>query len=120
MKIGVTADNACVSTVFDFSGWLSLFDINEGMICRLREISLDMGIVSLRVAQLRSLKIDTLICGAISEAAAMMIRHSGMRLITGITGNVHLVVEAYIKNDLDQPCFLLPGFESFRESVKLR
>jgi len=111
MKIGVTANGACVSTVFDFSKRLSVFDINGHTICCQNEITLEQSIISMRVAQLRILEIDTLICGAISEPAIMMIRHSGIRLIAGITGNINLVVTACIKQELARPCFLLPGFK---------
>jgi predicted Fe-Mo cluster-binding NifX family protein len=111
IKIGVPVDGVCVSTVFDFAASLSVFDVEENVVCRRSEIGLDRGVVSVRVAQLRSLEINMLICGAISEPAAMMVRHSGIRLVPGITGDVDSVVAACIKDELNQPCFLLPGFE---------
>ena len=111
MRIALPISGTHVSTVFDFAERLALVEIENNAISRRRGIDFAERIVSMRVAQLRKLEIDVLICGAISESAAMMINHSGIRLVQGITGGVDSVVEACVKGELNRPCYLLPGFE---------
>ncbi|MBN1574977.1 MAG: NifB/NifX family molybdenum-iron cluster-binding protein [Chitinispirillaceae bacterium] len=110
MRIAVAIDGTRVSTVFDFTEKLVLVEVEGGAITGIREIHFPEKIVSLRVARLKNLKVDTLICGAISEPAAMMIRHCGIRLVQGISGEIENVVEAFIKGIIENSRFFLPGF----------
>ncbi len=85
-------------------------DIDAGEVLSQQEIDFAEKLASLRVAQLKGLGIDTLICGAISEPVAMMVQHSGIELLSGIRGSIDDVVSAYMDSRLDRPHYRLPGF----------
>jgi predicted Fe-Mo cluster-binding NifX family protein len=110
MRIALPIDGKLVSTVFDFAERLCLVDIEAGRVRKQQEVDFADKLASLRVAQLKRLGIDALICGAISEPVAMMIHHSGIDLLSGITGDVDDVVSAYMDSRLDRPQYRLPGF----------
>ena len=111
MRIALPTNEELVSTVFDFADRLVLMDIRTGEVFNRGEADFVEKLASLRVARLRSLGVDTLICGAISEAVAMMIQHSGIELVSGIRGHVSEVVGAYIDGELHRACYRLPGFD---------
>ena len=71
---------------------------------------LDEKFALLRVTKLKVMKIDTLICGAISNPAVNMLRHYGITVITGIAGNIDRVTEEFLRGDSDFSQYRLPGF----------
>lgn len=110
MRVALPINGSRVSTVLDFADRLLLADVASGRVPKTREIPFPQTLLSTRVAELRDMGVDTVICGAISNPLASMISHSGIDLVTGITGDVNQVVEAYVAGELRQMKFLLPGF----------
>ena len=62
-----------------------------------------------RCSFIKKLEIDVLICGAVSRHFSGMLKASGVKIISGISGPAEDVLEAYLKGDLPQPKFLMPG-----------
>lgn len=67
--------------------------------------------ISQRCSFIRKLEIDVLICGAVSRIFSGMLKASGVKIISGISGPAEDVLEAYLNGDLSQPKFLMPGIK---------
>ena len=109
MKIAIPVWNGYVSTVFDFAHRLLLVDIQDGCETGRSEISLSQESIPERAGRLRSLRVDVLICGAISRPLAYMIMASEIRVLSYVSGRVDEVLEAYTTGRLIEPQFVLPG-----------
>jgi predicted Fe-Mo cluster-binding NifX family protein len=55
------------------------------------------------------LGVDTLICGAISRPLAYMITTAGINLIAWISGQVEDVLQAFLRGNVFDIQFLMPG-----------
>ncbi len=110
MRIAMPIHGSYVSTVFDFADRLLLVDIANNQTLKEDETFFPQTLPSIRVGKLRELGVNTLICGAISNALAAMIWHSGINLVSGITGEARQILDAYMKGQLYRPQYLLPGF----------
>jgi len=109
MRIVLPASGTCVATVFDFADTLMVVDIANMEIAGKQILSIPQSLPSIVAGKLRELKVNTLICGAISNPMAAMVWHSGIEVVPGITGEAEAVVQAYIHGQLAQPKFMLPG-----------
>ena len=76
-----------------------------------REISFDVYSPSERFEIVKKLKPDAVICCGISEVFDKMLQSAGIRLISGIAGDVEEVAEAFLCNRIDDPCFRMPGYK---------
>lgn len=110
MRIAVATEGSQVATVFDFARTLTVVDRAEGGITGENHVAFPETLPSIRAEALRSLGVDTLICGAISNPVAAMLSHSGISLVPGITGDTKRVLAAYMGGNLHRGNqFLLPG-----------
>ncbi len=76
-----------------------------------REISFDVYSPSERFEIVKKLKPDAIICCGISEVFDRTLQSAGIRLISGIAGDVEQVAEAFLCNRIDDPCFRMPGYK---------
>jgi len=109
MKIAIAIWNDCVSNVFDFADRILLVEIDADKEISRSQISFESKSFPQRVSQLKSLKVDLLICGAISRALAEMVYAAGIEVLAYVTGGVDDVLEAYRSGELGQPRFAMPG-----------
>jgi len=109
MILAVAVWNGRVSPVFDHSQRLLLVEAREGGRLHEREETLDQPFPLGRVARLRELRVNTLICGAVSKPLATLISASGIRVIAFTAGEVGDVVEAFLSGGLPGPAFWMPG-----------
>jgi predicted Fe-Mo cluster-binding NifX family protein len=110
MKIAIPVWNDCVSNVFDFAHRLLLVEIENGKEISRSEVELKAESLPQRVGKLKSLKVDVLICGAISRALAYMVTASGMEVLAFVTGRIDDVLGAYLTGQLAKPQFSMPGY----------
>lgn len=108
MKIAVSNWNGRVSPVFDVSRQMVVVEIDQGIIQRKSEESLHEDIAR-KVEKISGDGIQFLICGAISQSLAEVLTLRGIQIIPFITGNVDDVIQAWITDRLDRPCFAMPG-----------
>ena len=109
MRIALAVWNGRVSPVFDYSQRLLLVEVEGGRKLNEREEALLHRSPPRRMAQLRQLQVQTLICGAISRPLAALITTSGIRLIPFVAGDVKTVLNAFIAGSLPGPGFWMPG-----------
>ena len=62
-----------------------------------------------RCARLKEQRVDTVICGAVSNAFCRGLYASNIEVIQGIGGPVEEVLSAYLQGDLFQEAYLMPG-----------
>ncbi len=108
MKIAVSTWNGRISPVFDVSRHMVVVEIDQGIIQRKSEDSLDEDL-GRKVEKISGNGIQLLICGAISQPLAEVLALRGIRIIPFITGNVDEVIEACLADQLDRSRFAMPG-----------
>lgn len=109
MRIALPLWEGKISPVFDTAIRLLVVDINEQ-----REESrflyyIDENDLTQKCHSIKKLDLDTLICGAVSQTFLKMLLASGLDVIQEISGPAEEVLEAYLKGDIFQPRFLMPG-----------
>jgi predicted Fe-Mo cluster-binding NifX family protein len=67
-----------------------------------------------RCQHIRTLNVDILICGAISYIFLKMLQSSGLEVIQQISGQVEEVLKAYLKGNIYNTRFLMPGCKRYR------
>lgn len=109
MKIAIPVWDNQVSTVLDFSDRLIIVDCDSGSTGA--RSSADCGGSSIigRVARLKELGVNVLLCGAVSGPLERMIQASGIAVIPFLRGTVDEVLDAYLRNSLVDERFALPG-----------
>lgn len=109
MKIAIPIYRDNVSNVFDFAHRLLLVDIESDKAVERSEVELKAESLPQRAGQLKSLGVDVLVCGAISQALANMVTASGIQVLPYVTGRVDDVLQGYLTGQLVQPQFTMPG-----------
>ena len=109
MKLAIPIYNDNISNVFDFAHRLLLVDIENGKEANRSEVALESQLLPQRASQLKSLEVDVLVCGAISQVLANMVTASGIQLLPYVTGQVNDVLRAYLAGQLVKPEFTMPG-----------
>jgi predicted Fe-Mo cluster-binding NifX family protein len=95
--------------VFDVSRQVTLFDIEEGLVKTRSDVPLGSGNPAHKVEQLASLKVETVICGAISRPLGAMLAAHGIHVIPFVAGEAEDVVRAYLGGLLPSPAWAMPG-----------
>ncbi|MBA3017173.1 MAG: hypothetical protein KKD12_03290 [Proteobacteria bacterium] len=109
MRIAMPIWNDKVSPVFDTASKLLIIDEkNLNKVSRF-ETNLNESDLSRRCLRIQGLKINILICGAISRPFLMMLVSSGIKIISGISGLAEDVLNAYLHGSLSNSKYLMPG-----------
>ncbi len=109
MKLAMPVWDDCISTVLDFSDCLLVIDSESGVINNRSMVSFAGVTMVEKVARLRKLDIQVLLCGAVSRPMERMIMASGIDIIPFLRGRVGDVLNAYFSGRLLEPGFMLPG-----------
>ncbi len=109
MKVALAVWKGRISPVFDVSRQILVLDIKKGAVAgKIKEIYADDDSTR-RACWLAELKVQTLICGAISQALAGMLAAYGIKTIPFIAGGVDEVIDAYLAGALPNPNLSMPG-----------
>ena len=98
-----------ISPVFDTAGTLLVAEIEGGQVPSRRQEPLGGAVPGARVARLKALGVQVLVCGAISRPLAAMVAAAGIRLVPFVAGEVEEVVAAFAAGSLPAPAFAMPG-----------
>ena len=118
MKIGLTVWNGWISPVFDVCREALVLEIDDGDIVSMNRVGLDTATPLQKIERLVELGVDTLICGAISEAVHTEARHRGLTVAGFVTGQIDRVVQAFISGGLPTPEFSMPGCRGTRRRFR--
>lgn len=109
MKIAIPVWDNHVSTVLDFSNSLIIVECDSGSIGERSSDGFGESSIIEKVARLRDLGVNVLLCGAVSGPLERMILASGIVVIPFLRGTVDEVLDAYLNNRLVDERFALPG-----------
>ena len=109
MRVAFTAWEDRISPVFDSARRLLIANIeNEQVIGRQYE-PFNPQLISRLGEILKSMGIEVLICGAISQTPSAVIEASGVKLISFVGGKIDDILESYAKGVRIVPEFSMPG-----------
>ena len=111
MRIALSIWEDKISPVLDTAAKLLIVDNDNHRESRFEAHLLEKDI-SQRCAFIRSLGIDVLICGAVSRHLIKMLTASGIEIVSGISGHIEDVLQAYYQGGVTQSEFLMPGWEN--------
>ena len=111
IRITIPVFHNRVSPVLDTCTRLLVNDFEGNISVSKREISFVVYSQSERFEIVKNLKPDAIICCGISEVFDKMLQSAGIRLISGIAGDVEEVTEAFLSNRIDDPRFRMPGYK---------
>ena len=95
--------------MFDTCVRLLLIRIEHRRDLERSELHIETLSASERVAALKRAGVTTLICAGISNVLHTMLESAGIRVTSGIIGQVEEVIAAFMSNRLDDPRFFMPG-----------
>ena len=109
MKIAVPIWNDKISPVFDTASRLLIINTKNLSEIERFEIYLGEQDISKRCLLIHALKVNVLICGAISRSFSMMLMSTGVKIISEISGLAEDVLQAYLHGSLSNSKYLMPG-----------
>jgi predicted Fe-Mo cluster-binding NifX family protein len=109
MQVAIPEWEGRVSPVFDTASRMVLLQIEDGHEAGRREAQFTGMPPHLRVQRLVDLKIEVLICGAISRPLSAMCLSAGISIIPWVSGSLDEVVKAFLAGALPSPEYTMPG-----------
>lgn len=98
-----------VAPVLNWCSTIHIFPEDAGEDSQSREIVMLSLMAQERLKILKQEGVQTIICGALSQDLLSFGEGLGLRIIHGIAGEVGDVLQAYRSQNLDLPCYWLPG-----------
>jgi predicted Fe-Mo cluster-binding NifX family protein len=109
MRIAIPVWSGRVSPVFDVAKRLLVVDVDGGSEVSRGEVRLEDTRPWTRATHLAQLKVNTLICGAISRPLESMLGSVHVRVVPLACGSVEQVLGAFLAGNLAEDAFLMPG-----------
>ena len=114
MKLAIPIWEDKISPVFDTALRLLVVEVKDK-----REVSRFIYYIgdedlTRRCQHIRTLNVDILICGAVSYPFLQMLQSYGLEVIQQISGHVEEVLEAFLKGNIYNTKFLMPGCKRYR------
>lgn len=110
MVIAIANRRGCVSPLFDVSDRLCLIETIKGKEVRREAVLLKNRDPFGRAGEIANMRIDVMICGAISHPFETALISTGIRIIAFICGDLEAVVGAFMENSLTDIRFHMPGY----------
>jgi predicted Fe-Mo cluster-binding NifX family protein len=107
-KIAIPLFGTRISPHFTYATMALLIDIENGEVAQSREIALGAADELQRIQYLKSLEIDTLICGGISNIAERMLDEQAVNVISWVTGEARDALEQFLCKRLAPGTWLCP------------
>lgn len=109
MKAAFAAWEKRISPVFDVTRQIHLVEADRGAIVGESRESLAEDVPARKALRLAELGVHTLVCGAISRPLQEMVAAHGIRVIPFVTGELDLVIQAWLTGTLQNARFAMPG-----------
>ncbi len=108
-RVGIPIFESRISPVLDACKHMVVVDIDGGREVERQEISLEKTTLSERVEAFTRWGIRKIICAGVSDLMCKYLAAKNIVLISGIAGDLEKILDAYVCNKLDDPCFVMPG-----------
>lgn len=109
MRVAIANFDGRVSPVFDVAQHLLVLDVDAGEPTAREDVALTNCHELARVARLRELGVDVLICGAVSRPLEEAMMSAGVEVIARVCGPVDEVLAAFLQGPPISEAFLMPG-----------
>lgn len=117
-RVGIPIFESRVSPVLDSCKRLLVIDIEGGREVNRVEISLEKININERIEIFARWGIRKIICAGISDVMCRYLAAKKITLISGIAGKFEEILNAYVCNNLDDPCYVMPGKSGAKASLK--
>jgi len=111
MKIGIPIWEDKISPVLDTASRFLVIETDGKKEFSRYETYLEVQGVSHRCFRIKGLGVDILICGAVSRRLLEKLMALEVQIIPGISGPPEDVLRAYLRGNIDDAKFLMPGFK---------
>lgn len=102
--------NNQIAPVFDVSRIVCIVKTRDGKITRQTEATLADGQPGFDASRLKSLMVDTLVCGAISRPLHAMVTACGIEVIPFVAGDLEEIIQAWLCGALiHSTAYAMPG-----------
>ena len=108
-RIAIPIFQSRISPVLDTCNDLALVDLPEAAALPRATVSLKSLNPGERAAVMARQGVDKIICAGVSDLMTACIVSYGIRVISGLSGEVEQIIAAYQQDRLDQECFRMPG-----------
>jgi predicted Fe-Mo cluster-binding NifX family protein len=98
-----------IAPVFDTTRELHVVEVHSGKIVEETKENLTGNPSFGSALRLAELRVDVLVCGAISRQLHALITAYGIRVIPFMAGELDRVVAAWVQGDLESETFTMPG-----------
>ena len=109
MKVALPYWQDRISPVLDTADNFLLADVEGGIPGRSERINLSGRSYSEKAEFLKRRGVNLLLCGAVSEYCQGIFFSNGIEVIPWLRGKVDCVIEAFIKRNLSEATFRMPG-----------
>jgi predicted Fe-Mo cluster-binding NifX family protein len=109
MRLALTVWKDRISPVFDVARNILVVDVEDGIAVARRSEDFVEQDPFQKIARLAELRVQTLVCGAVSRPVAGAASAYGIRMIPFVAGNVEQVIAAFLTGSLLSPTFCMPG-----------
>ena len=109
MKIAITEWQGRISPVFDVATQLLIAEVESAIVNNEYIVKLHSKDFQVRIQEMTALKMDVLICGAISAPLEVALSNAGIEVVPQTCGEVRQVLHAFLTGCFDQDTFLMPG-----------
>lgn len=109
MKAAFATWNQRIAPVFDVAREIHVVDAESGRIVGESRETLSSDLPVHKALRLAELRIDTLICGAISRPLLAMVSGYGIRVVPFVAGDLREVIRAWLGGRLTGQSFAMPG-----------
>lgn len=117
LKAAIPVHGNCISPVFDWAQMIVIVDFTPRVKKKNTGSSRSRKVVSLRgipsggrANHLEQLGVEVLLCGAVSSELAQLLSNKGIRVVSGIMGEVENIIEAFRSDCISNPEFTMPGW----------
>jgi predicted Fe-Mo cluster-binding NifX family protein len=102
-KVAIPRRGELVAPCFGYSATVSIFAVADGAVAQQTDFILQSPRDLDRLRLLRDQGVDTLICGGVQERFENLIRASGIRVISWVSGDVEDLLGAFLRGELKEP-----------------
>ena len=108
-RIGIPIFESRISPVLDACHRLMVVDIDGGLEVKRVEITLEKSDITERIEVFTRWGIGKIICAGVSDVMCRYLAARNIILISGFAGKVEEILNAYLCNRLNDPCYMMPG-----------
>jgi len=109
MLIAIPEWNGRISPVYDEARYFRIFEVEAGRIISEKGLSFKNEEIYMRMEEFLRLRVDTIICGAISHYQQSLAEMNGIRIISFIAGEVDEVLSEWISGNWQKSSYYMPG-----------